>query len=108
MESTTVVTGLRLVAKPSSRSALLLALGAWVDGVRHSPGCMKVTTVEQTTNPDALYAIVEWENEQALETFRTSQLAKDLARPLVSLLAEKVQTTRFRADEIAPADTISL
>jgi quinol monooxygenase YgiN len=107
VEPTPVISGLRLVAAPGARSALVQHLNAWVDGVRRSPGCMKVTTVQQDANPNVLYAVVEWENEAALEAFRASQAAKDLARPLVTLLAEKAQTTRFRADEVEE-ETISL
>ena len=100
MESTPVISGLRLVADPASRSALLQHLNAWVDAVRRSPGCMRATLAEQEGDPNVLYATVEWEDEQAVEAFRTSQLSKDLTRPLAALLAAKPQTIRFGADEV--------
>jgi len=101
VESSAVVSGLRLVAIPESRPQLLFHLRAWVDGIRRSPGCMKVTLAEQEGNPNILYAVAEWEDERALEDFRASTLAKDLARPLVALMAEKPQTIRFAASEVA-------
>jgi quinol monooxygenase YgiN len=107
MEPVHVISGLRLVAKPEQRSDLLDHLDQWVAGVSRTPGCIKVTTSEQIADPNIIYAVVEWENLEALEDFRVSQVAKDLARPLVANLAEKAQTTRFRADEVAEEDLIS-
>jgi quinol monooxygenase YgiN len=108
MASSTVVNGLRLVARSESRAALLVALNTWAAGVRSASGCAKVTLVEQIDNPDIIYTVVEWENEQALEAFRNSPSAKSLAHPLFALLSEKVQTTRFSAEEIESEELFSV
>lgn len=100
MNSVPVISGLRLVARSSSRIELLVALNAWLAAVRASPGCIKATIAESIANPAVLYAVIEWASEADLKTFSASQRAKDLAHPMFALLAEKVQTTRFRADEI--------
>jgi quinol monooxygenase YgiN len=98
--SASVISGLRVVAPPGDRAQVIARLNAWAEGVRQSPGCLKVTCAEQVEDPNVLYAVSEWESDQALEDFRNSPRSRDLSRPLVKLLAEPAKVTRLRADEV--------
>jgi quinol monooxygenase YgiN len=99
---TQLVSGLRLAAAPSHRPQLVSALRAWANGVRTSPGCVKVTLAEQVDDPGILYASVEWASIADRDAFRVSQLSRDLTRAIVPHIQGKPQTVHFHPDEVEP------
>ncbi|NBX38554.1 MAG: antibiotic biosynthesis monooxygenase [Flavobacteriia bacterium] len=54
-------------------------------------GCHSLKLLKETTNPTVFYTFSCWENEAALDSYRTSEVFRDLWSTIKPWFAEKAQ-----------------
>lgn len=61
------------------------------DRIRAFPGCHHMELLRQVNNPNVMFTLSHWENEEALNAYRASELFADTWKKTKALFAEKAE-----------------
>jgi quinol monooxygenase YgiN len=61
------------------------------DRIRAFPGCHHMELLRQINNSNVLFTLSHWENEEALNAYRASELFADTWKKTKALFAEKAE-----------------